>query len=63
MISQMLLLVIATAACVNAYPHGDELAKGLSVFLDQLEVRIAITLILCSYAIATSCWNQLEVAS
>ena len=36
MISQMLLLVIATAACVNAYPHGDELAKGLSVFLDQL---------------------------
>ncbi len=45
MISQMLLLVIATAACVNAYPHGDEFAKGLSLFLDQLEVRIATNIV------------------
>ena len=38
MIAQILLLVIATAACVNAYPQGAELAQDLASFLDQLQV-------------------------
>ena len=37
MVSQMLLLVLATAACISAYPHGDKLAKDLSLLLNQLE--------------------------
>ena len=37
MISQIILLVIATAACVNAYPLDSQVANDLAAILDQLD--------------------------
>lgn len=49
MVSQILLLVIATAASVNAYPHGPELANDLATFLGELKVKLFLLNVLCSY--------------
>ena len=43
MIAQILLLVMATAAGINAYPHGAELAQlDLASVLNQLQVLICL---------------------
>ena len=47
MIAQILLLVMATAAGINAYPHGAELAQDLASVLNQLQVLICVCVCVC----------------